>query len=205
MQALIVILLTILASLMGLPAIAGDVYGQDISPDVENQLEQAKNFRLPNLGTYDNKKAIDVLRKIQDKNPDYYRAAYNLGLAYWNDKDYKNAKSQFDLAIGIKKKFNLDDVTVFNSAGWVSMRAGDYTAAENYFKEGLKEATAPDSKSPMDPYLYTNLGTLYYLTQRFDDAEKYLTIARDTYDSQDASKTLELISQAKNASKATVQ
>jgi Flp pilus assembly protein TadD len=57
----------------------------------------------------------------------------------------------------------------------------------------------------MDPYLYTNLGTLYYLTQRFDDAERYLTIARDTCNSQDAGKTLELISQAKNASKAAGQ
>jgi hypothetical protein len=45
MQALIiVILLTSLANLMSLPAIAGDVYGQDISPDVEKQLEQAKIF-----------------------------------------------------------------------------------------------------------------------------------------------------------------
>jgi tetratricopeptide (TPR) repeat protein len=199
MKPVMVLLLTIVAGFMSFRAIAGDVYGQDVSPDVEKQLEQAKNFRLPNLGTYDNKKAIDVLRKIQVENPDYYRAAFNLGLAYWNDKDYKDAKSQFDQAIEIKRKFNLNDVTVFNSAGWVSMKAGDYNTAEGYFKEGLKEANAPDSKSAIDPYLYTNLGTLYYLTQRFDDAEKYLTIARDTYNSPDASKTLELISQTRKA------
>ena len=92
MQLVIVILLAILANLMSVPAIAGDVYGQDVSPDLEKQLEQAKNFRLPNLATYDNKKAIDVLKKIQYQNPDYYRAAFNLGLAYWNDNNYKTQK-----------------------------------------------------------------------------------------------------------------
>lgn len=173
---------------------AADQFGQDVPPDFERKISEAKEYRLPynkDKGIYDPQKSINISNELLKTNPEYYRAYYNLGLAYSELKDYQNSEKNFDKAFEIRKKYNIKDATIFNSAGWVSMKYGDYKRAEELFKNGieLKDINTVASNRS----LYNNIGVLYFNTQRFDEAKKYLTTAKDEYNSENAANTLKII------------
>jgi tetratricopeptide (TPR) repeat protein len=170
-----------------------DQFGQDVPPDFNKKIDEIKEYRLPyqNNTKYNPRKAIDLANELLKTKPDYYRAYYNLGLAYSELNDYENASKNFDKAFEIREKYKIPDVTIFNSAGWVSMKFGDYKKAEDLFKRGI--ALEDKNKESSNRSLYNNLGLLYFNTQRFDEAKKYLTVARDKYKSDSAANTLKII------------
>jgi Tfp pilus assembly protein PilF len=170
-----------------------DEFGQNVPADFEDRINEAKLYRLPSSGDrQDPAKAIEIMKDLLKIEPEYYRAHYNLGLAYSELPDYENSKKSFDKALEIREKYKIPDVTIFNSAGWVSMKNGDYGRAEELFKQGvkLKDLNKPSSNAA----LFNNIGFLYFTTQRFEEAKKYLAIAQNDYHSATAAKTLKIIS-----------
>ncbi len=121
-----------------------DDFGQDISADLDKAVAQAREMRLPYYPSYDPQKAIQELKNIIEEKPDYYRALFNLALAYAEVKDYQSALDTFQSALSVRSKYGLKDPTIYNSAGWVSLSAGRYDEAIDYFETGLKsESTNP--------------------------------------------------------------
>ncbi len=125
---------------------------------------------------------------------DYFRAWFNLGLAYWEASDsgmdrYAEAKQASDRAVTIRDAQGIPDVTVFNSAGWVSMKAGGYGAAEAYLLRGL--VNIEHGNDFTQSAIYTNVGRLYFFAQRFDKAVKFSQIAVDLFgNDESAAETL---------------
>jgi Tfp pilus assembly protein PilF len=173
-----------------------DPFGQTITPDINAAVDQAKALRLPYDKTPEKAKsdaaaAVTMLEAIVAAKPDYYRGLFNLGLAYDQAGDFAKANETFDKAIELREKFGIKDISLLNSAGWVSLQNGDYATAEKRLLLALENINqgAPFTQSAV----YNNLGQLYFYTQRFDDAGKYLTIAKDKFSSKSAAATLDLI------------
>lgn len=170
-----------------------DQFGQAILPQQDQLIDKAKTLRLPfgkmkSQAQEDARQAITILEPIIQSNPDQYRALFNLALAQHEAGDYPKANATFEQAIAVKQKQSIPDISLLNSAGWVSMENGDYATAEKRLLMALKEIGngSPQTQASV----YNNLGQLYFYTQRFDDAEKYLTIARDKYGSKAAAATI---------------
>jgi Tfp pilus assembly protein PilF len=185
-----------LASLtVSLPAVAQqrDQFGQAILPEEDRLIDRAKTLRLPygklpDKAREDARQSITILEPIISSNPEHYRALFNLALAQHEAGNYAQANQTFEQAIAVRQKQSIPDISLLNSAGWVSMENGDYTTAEKRLLMALREIGngSPQTQASV----YNNLGQLYFYTQRFDEAEKYLTIARDKYGSKSAAATI---------------
>ncbi len=200
-----IFLLLVLTNIAYAEGLVTDKFGQLVPVSFDSKLIEAKEYRLPYNEKYDPEKSIEVLESMVSKKPDYYRGYYNLGLAYSELNEYEKSKSSFDKALEIRSKNTIEDVTIFNSAGWSSLKAQDYKEAEVLFKKGIEEKDKNTLRSNRS--LYNNLGLLYFYTQRFDKAEAYLNIAKDKYKSKSAAQTLQVIKELeivkiKNANKA---
>lgn len=172
---------------------AADKFGQNISAEMNSQLLQARELRLPYEDDYNPALSISILEELVREKPDYYRARYNLALAYSEIGEYKKSKLNFDKAIEIQNKSpQIIDATVYNSAGWVSMKEGDFERAENLFKQGVALSGNNDNNS--NRLLFNNLGQLYFVTGRHEEAKEYLEKA-EKYNSGKATETLEIIKQ----------
>lgn len=172
-----------------------DKFGQKVLDSFSDKIVQAKELRLPYSAKYNPKMSISMLTKMIKIKPDYYRGYYNLGLAYVEIHEYKKSKESFDKALEIREKENIKDTTIFNAAGWCRLKAQDYKNAEILLKKGV-ELKKMNPKS-VNSALFTNLGLLYFYTQRFDKALKYLKIAKDAYGSESAQNTIKLIKNLK--------
>jgi Tfp pilus assembly protein PilF len=173
-----------------------DPFGQTIAPDVNAAVDQAKTLRLPYDKTPEKAKsdaatAVKTLEAIVAAKPDYYRGLFNLGLAYDQAGDFAKANETFEKAIELRRTLGVKDISLLNSAGWVSLQNGDYATAEKRLLLALENINqgAPFTQSAV----YNNLGQLYFFTQRFDEARKYLTIAKIKFASKSAADTLDLI------------
>jgi len=165
-----------------------DKFGQKVNTSFEQQVVSAKNMRLPYKPEYNPQLSIKKLTDLVKAKPDYYRGYYNLGMTYQQVKDYKKSEESFDKALEIRKKQGLTDTSIFNSAGWSAMKAQNYARAEALFLQGLplknKNTRAENAA------LFSNIGLLYFYTQRFKKALKYLTVAKDKYGSKSSGKTI---------------
>jgi len=186
-----ILLLSIVAGSLLLGETIQDKFGQHVVSSFEDDLQVAKKLRLPHSPEYNPQNSIGMIQKMVKEKPNYYRGYYNLGLAYLETKEYEKSKASFDKALEIRNKEKISDVTIFNSAGWSALKAQDYPRAEKLFLQGvaLKELNSKRSNAA----LFANFGLLYFYTQRFDEALKYLTIARDTYGSTSAQTTIDSI------------
>jgi len=163
----------------------------------ETNNTQENNATVKVNPVYNPTKSIEIILALLKQKPDYYRGLYNLGLAYSELNEHQKAMDTLDKALQIKKQYHLKDATIYNSAGWVSMRAQNYNKAEKLFKLGLENIQINSAYS--NRALHNNLGLLYFYTQRFKEAKKYLTIAYKEYGSQSAHNTLELIKEIENS------
>lgn len=184
---------------MATASVAADKFKQDVPPGFEKKIIEAKEYRLPYNEKYDPEKSVKILKDLLKVKPDYYRAHYNLGLAYSELNDYQNAKESFEKAFEMREKESIPDVTIFNAAGWASMKAGDYKRAEELFMKGIE--LKKDNTFRSNRALYNNLGLLYFNTQRFNEAKRYLEVARDEYGSRSAANTLQIIKELEEAEK----
>jgi Tfp pilus assembly protein PilF len=170
-----------------------DQFGQAILPQQDQLIDKAKTLRLPfgkmkGKAQEDARQAISILEPIIQSNPDQYRALFNMALAQHEAGDYAKANATFEQAIAVRQKQSIPDISLLNSAGWVSMENGDYATAEKRLLMALREIGngSPQTQASV----YNNLGQLYFYVQRFDEAAKYLTIARDKFGSKAAAATL---------------
>ena len=168
-----------------------DKFGQQVVSSFEASLQEAKTLRLPYTSQYDPKASIEILQKMLEQKPDYYRGHYNLGLAYMQTNEYTKSKASFDKALEIREAQNIQDATIFNAAGWSAMRSQDYKRAEKLFLQGVAHKKLNSKNS--NATLFANLGLLYFYTQRFKEALKYLYIAHRDYGSMAAKSTIESI------------
>ena len=173
-------------------AAAQDKFGQTVPEALENKVLEARDKRLPyNKQNYDPKESVRMLEEAVAENPQYYRAYFNLGLAYHELGDYPKSTEAFDAALKIREEQEIDDATLLNTAGWVSLKNGDFQRAETLLKRAEAETRGTDTFT--EGAVQSNLGQVYFLTQRFDLAERHLTIARDRFDSKEAAYYLDLI------------
>jgi len=171
---------------------AEDKFGQIVSEELERNVDRARQMRLPYLKeTYDPITSVKILEQVVTQKSDYYRAYFNLGLSYHELDDYSKSKAAFDKALEIRTNQNIDDDTIINTAGWVSIRHSDFQRAEKLLIEA-KQLTGGD-RTYTEQAVISNLGELYFLTQRFDLAVKYFKISRDKFGSTSANFYLEAI------------
>lgn len=183
--------------LIGSPAGAEpDKFGQDVPKALERQVLQARLMRLPyQKDEYDPENSERILLRVIERKPDYYRAHFNLGLTYHELGDYEKAVDAFDAAMRIRDEQRIDDFTLINTAGWSSLKNGDFPRAERLLLQAEKLTEGTDTYT--EGAVHGNLGELYFLTQRFDEAERHLTIASDQFGSREAAYYLELINRTR--------
>ncbi|MGB8819463.1 MAG: tetratricopeptide repeat protein [Rhizobiaceae bacterium] len=174
-----------------------DSFGQIVDPVASAEVDRAKQLRLPfgkspDGARKDALRAVGILEAVVAKRPDYYRALFNLGLAWHEAGNYPKSSEAFEKAMKIRLERSIKDISMLNSAGWVSLQNGDYATAITRLQMALKDINQGARFTQSS--VYYNLGQVYFLTQRFDEASKYLTIAKDKYGSKQAAETLSLIS-----------
>ncbi len=186
-------------------ALAVDKFGQNISAEIEKKVLESRELRIPTKKTKkqaqaDARRAIRMLEDVVKGQPTYYRAWFNLALAQNLAGDYDKARESFDKAIEIRESEKIEDITIFNTAGWAALNAGDYDKAESYLSRALSgiETGSRYTQSA----IYHNLGKVYFLTNRRDRAEEYLRKSIDIQPSQESQVILDIISKSKSISKA---
>jgi Flp pilus assembly protein TadD len=169
------------------PPARGDDTSQVLIPSKDKTaLEQAVRLRQSKP-----QEAITQLEALTVRQPEYYKAWYNLGLAYADENSYANAIRSIEKAKEVRAKHQITDSTIFNSAGYVYMLAGQAGKAEENFKQALDfESNLPLGSKRK---LYNNLGSLYLSTGRYQDAEKYLTYSAEELHSSAAREQLKTL------------
>ena len=157
------------------------------------QLETARELRKQNRP----KEAIPVLQAVVTRQPEYFNAQYELGLAQSDVLD-EIAKSipALERAAALKRAHpEVTDAHVLNSLGWVYMYTGRSSDAERLFKEAEQnlQQLSPDARRR----LHNNLGALYLNTGRHAEAEQYLQVASQKYGSAQASQQLKTLDRVK--------
>ncbi len=176
-----------------------DLFGQKVDTSFELEMQKAKALRLPYSDNYAPKKSVNILFEMVKEKADYYRGHYNLALAYYELKEYAKSKESFNKALEIRQRLKIEDATIFNAAGWVAMQLQDYKRAQELFLQGvaLKHLNTQSSNAT----LFGNLGQLYFYMQRFNEALKYLTIAKEQYGSTSVQTTIESIKEIQSKKK----
>ena len=152
-----------------------------------NMLQEMKNHAR----SYNPQKSVDIILELLKVKPNYYRGLYNLALAYSELRKHKLSIESFNKALAVKEKEDIVDNTIYNSAGWVNLRAHHYKAAIKLFRKSLKYVST--NKESSNAALHNNLGLVYFYTQKYEKAKKYLKIAADKYGSVSAKNTLKII------------
>ena len=141
-------------------------------------VDQAKNWRLERK--YDD--SINLLLPLVKREPEYYRAMYQLALAYAEraqsaskqPKDIENADNWFRMAITEKERLSaagkpLNEYTIYNSYGWFLMETGRFKDAEASLLKGLNELDKLPTVQSQQRVL-NNLAIVYKRQGRFDEA-----------------------------------
>lgn len=191
MQKILIIFILLLTFLQNSVAEEVDDFGQKVPISFSETVKKAKSMRLPYSDEYNPNNSVKILTELINEKSDYYRALYNLGLAYSELGEYQKANETFDKALKIREEQQLEDLTIFNSAGWVSLNEQNYERAEKLFKKGLEYESVNSLYS--NRALHNNIGLLYFYTQKFDDSKKYLEKATEKYNSESAKDTLKII------------
>ncbi len=170
---------------------AADKFGQDVPAPLEEAVAKARAQRLPYSENYDPAQAAKTLEAVLKRKPDYYRALFNLGLAYHELGDYKASTAAFDRAFTVRAKERINDASLLNTAGWVAMKNNDFGRAEKLLKQAEK-ATSGDG-SFTEKAVVSNLGELYFLTQRLDESRDYFQAYKSKYGGESVDYYLEII------------
>jgi Flp pilus assembly protein TadD len=164
-------------------------------PELEvSTLLQAKDERRAGNSV----EAAAHLYALTQRAPDYYLAHYNLALVLAERGDLGGAIDSFNRAIQIRDAEELPEWTIFNSAGWAHLLAGDLETAERLLWRGVDGFDKLDERSRRK--LLNNLGLVYVYKREFDKARPYLKRAADEYKSDLARKNLLLVDELERAS-----
>ena len=141
-------------------------------------VDSAKNLRLAQRFN----ESIELLLPIAKREPEYYRAMYQLALACAEraqsaskqPKDIDNADKWFRMAIAQKEQLEaagkpLDEYTIYNSYGWFLIENGRFKEAEANLLKGLKELDKLPSTTSRQRVL-NNLSLVYKQQGRLREA-----------------------------------
>jgi len=109
-----------------------------------------------------------LFRRAILQDPKFWEAYYNLGITYFNDRDYDNAIKQFDVIIASIPSFEKP----YYGRGMIYLRKEDYAKA----KEDFIKVT---EFNPNDFRAFYYLGKISVLLRQYDDANKYLKKAAE--------------------------
>lgn len=172
-----------LVFLWELMTVASNSYAQDkfqknISSEANAALEKVLVIRR--AGQFD--EAISGLQDIIKANPNYYRATYNLGLAYVDAGRMEEAYKVLEKAEKIRAENEISDPTLDNSIGWAYLVGNKYALAEKYFIKAEKNNSNLPKTSKAR--LYNNLGQLKIYQKDYNKANEYLLKAVDNGSNQ---------------------
>jgi tetratricopeptide (TPR) repeat protein len=156
-----------------------DSTGQEVDRALDAEVSRARELRMENLGEeFDVDESIEILQRITEQNPNYYRAWYNLALSYLkrNPDDSKLYLDAFDRAAKIQESDpDIKDGSLYNSYGWALLNAQQYVDAEEKLKRGL--ALEETNTSWTNSALHYNLGRLYFERGDYDRSARFLDVA----------------------------
>ena len=170
-----------------------DAFGQKVSKLDDKQVSKARDLRIPNYGAgFDIDKSISILTKIVEGKPSYYRAWYNLGLAYNANNNRDKSSQAFNKAIGIQEAASdIKDGSIYNTFGWVLLNNREYENAEKILLKGLEFKNQNTKKT--NSALFYNLGRLYFEMRVYPQSMKYLSASADTYGNPAAIELKEIV------------
>lgn len=141
-------------------------------------VDNAKNLRLAQRFN----ESIELLLPLAKREPEYYRAMYQLALACAEraqstskqPKDIENADKWFRMAIAQKEQLQaagkpLDEYTIYNSYGWFLIENGRFKDAEVSLLKGFNELDKLPSTASRQRVL-NNLSLVYKQQGRFKEA-----------------------------------
>jgi len=169
------ITVALLATALGvMPAAAqtdryqGDRFDAALVAEVEDARSQRR------AGEYE--EAIDALRPVVEKEPEYYLAWYNLGLAQAKFGEVGAAAESLAKALELKERFQIPDATIYNSLGWTHYLRGDYLAAKPVLEKAVVQEGLSESSRTR---ALNNLGTVLLRLREFDQAQDTLQRANE--------------------------
>lgn len=166
---------------------ARDPY-QNVAPELVKKVDLAKEKQVDRATL---KQAESLLSDVLKQKPDYYRALYNLALAYESESEYEKAIKTFKEAEAVRYAENIPDNSILTSLGWAYLLAGNFDIAEGYLKKAY--ATRGDNTATINERTLYDLGYLYLRKRQPEEARKYLKEAIDTFQSVDAANLLKLV------------
>ena len=93
------------------------------------------------------------------------------GMKLLDEEKYADAQREFELALGIDKKFS----KAWTGLGLVKTGTADYKDAEDFIEKGEKYAKTDDEK------LFSHVGKIRYLSQSKSE-KKWLALCKDEFD-----------------------
>ncbi len=104
-------------------------------------------------------KALAYLRRSVEIYPEFSDAYLQMGVGYYQLKDYKNALGSYMKAY----ELNPGNPTTNNNIGTIYFETGEYNTSLKYFLDAVKY-------NPAYSEAYANAGSTYGVLQKFDDA-----------------------------------
>jgi tetratricopeptide (TPR) repeat protein len=112
------------------------------------------------------KNSLTFWQDVVKKNPDHFRANYNLGVEYQKRKDYLSAIKYYEVAAK-----DCDRPEVFYSLGYCYDQIGDYDRSLEYYQRCLKLVDKPFAD------LYNNMGIVFWKKGQKKKAEELFQAA----------------------------
>lgn len=130
---------------------------------------------LLNQEKYD--EALRVFEEFAAQHPDVYQVHLNMATCYLKKEELDKAESEFKLVLdkvmekhGDLKKDAEASLRASTGLGEVSLRRGDFEAAQKYLAQAVEI-------SPQDEAAAYNVGELLFSNQKVDEAIRYLELA----------------------------
>ncbi len=168
-------ILTLYLAVVSFNIMAGseDKFQKTINPEYSSELDEAVALRRGgNL-----QEAIQQIDSILLKQPNYYRAHYNIALAYTDLGKFTEAFEHFEKAKSIRDTENIDDPTLDNSMGWAYLLDRNYEKSEQNFDHAIKNSE--QLKTASKAKLFNNYAQLKIHQGDIKTANEYLQKAID--------------------------
>lgn len=108
--------------------------------------------------------SITLWTKAAVVEPNWWAIHYNLGLAYYLNKNYEDARQEFDTALNLPS-FDRQDGLIYNNRGLAKKALGNNEEAKKDFLKVLEA-------EPQSVEAITNLGTVFFEQGNYIEAEK---------------------------------
>ncbi len=107
----------------------------------------------------DVEKRIRILKEIARKYPREKRVHYNLGIHYWNNKEFSEAIDEYSKALALDPNFG----SALNGLGYTYADMGNYEKAIESFEKYA--AVSPGDANPLD-----SMAEIYFQIGKLDDS-----------------------------------